>query len=334
MSLCGCLYGWGYCSLSVGHWCPGHHCPRKFFLRNLKGGNWGEIHPCGWLQLRAANGLPIPYVGYVEFDIQVLGKHIPKRGVLVVKDPPGGSPNPDIPGVLGMNVIQECYEVLSSQYGSGLFDLPAVKQDGPWQHALLHCHHAQLKPEPETLGQVRVRGKTAIRIPGGTTKLVAATCPSRRPSSHGSSLFEPSTDRLPAGLLVSPAVVKVVEGTTYIPVVNVGNQDAILPPRLSLGSLCPSNIVSLPAGISELPGEAPSGETVATVSAHIVERSTLATIEAIDLSPLTQQEQGDVRSLLRKYQSVFSTHDGDLGCTNLISHEIPLLDDAPVRQRF
>ena len=114
----------------------------------------------------------------------------------------------------------------------------------------------------------------------------------------------------------------------------MGNQDSILPPRLSLGSLCPSNIVSLPAGISELPGEAPSGETVATVSAHMVERSTLATIEAIDLSPLTQQEQGDVRSLLRKYQSVFSTHDGDLGCTNLISHEIPLLDDAPVRQRF
>ncbi len=31
---------------------------------------------------------------------------------------------------------------------------------------------------------------------------------------------------------------------------------------------------------------------------------------------------------------VFSKNDGDLGCTNLISHEIPLLDDIPVRQRF
>lgn len=32
-----------------------------------------------------------------------------------------------------------------------------------------------------------------------------------------------------------------------------------------------------------------------------------------------------MRSLLQKYSSVFSTHDGDLGCTNLISHDIPLM---------
>lgn len=27
-------------------------------------------------------------------------------------------------------------------------------------------------------------------------------------------------------------------------------------------------------------------------------------------------------------------HDGDLGCTELISHDIPLVDDVPVRQRY
>lgn len=31
---------------------------------------------------------------------------------------------------------------------------------------------------------------------------------------------------------------------------------------------------------------------------------------------------------------MFSTHEGDLGCTKLISHDIPLLDDTPVRQRY
>lgn len=31
---------------------------------------------------------------------------------------------------------------------------------------------------------------------------------------------------------------------------------------------------------------------------------------------------------------VFSAHDGNLGCTNLISHDIPLVDDTPVRQRY
>ena len=31
---------------------------------------------------------------------------------------------------------------------------------------------------------------------------------------------------------------------------------------------------------------------------------------------------------------VFSAHDGDLGCTDLISHDIPLVHDVLVRQRY
>ena len=41
-----------------------------------------------------------------------------------------------------------------------------------------------------------------------------------------------------------------------------------------------------------------------------------------------------MRSLLDRYDSVFAANEGDLGCTNLISHDIPLLDDVPVRQRY
>ncbi len=57
-------------------------------------------------------------------------------------------------------------------------------------------------------------------------------------------------------------------------------------------------------------------------------------IRSIDLSVLSVEEQGKVRALRQKYLSVFSMHDGDLGCTNLIFHDIPLLDDVPVRQRY
>lgn len=57
-------------------------------------------------------------------------------------------------------------------------------------------------------------------------------------------------------------------------------------------------------------------------------------IEELDLSALADQDQVEVRSLLQKYSSVFSAHDGDLGCTKLIAHDIPVLDDVPVRQRY
>ncbi|XP_039660752.1 uncharacterized protein LOC120561648 [Perca fluviatilis] len=54
----------------------------------------------------------------------------------------------------------------------------------------------------------------------------------------------------------------------------------------------------------------------------------------MDLSSLSADQQSQVTSLLGQYTSVFSAHDGDLGCTNLISHDIPLVDDIPVRQRY
>jgi len=38
--------------------------------------------------------------------------------------------------------------------------------------------------------------------------------------------------------------------------------------------------------------------------------------------------------LLHKYSGVFSDHEGDVGCTNIISHDIPLVEEAPVRQRY
>ena len=58
-----------------------------FFRQNFGCFGPKKFKSCNWLALRAANGLAIPYLGYIEVDIEVLGKVIPKQGVLVVKDP-------------------------------------------------------------------------------------------------------------------------------------------------------------------------------------------------------------------------------------------------------
>lgn len=96
----------------------------KFFFQNFA----ENPHAFQWLQMKAANGLDIPYIGYVELDVQVLGKVIPKRGILVVQSPQTPSPTTCVPGVLGMNIIRECYSELFGQYGSDLFDLPQATQ--------------------------------------------------------------------------------------------------------------------------------------------------------------------------------------------------------------
>ncbi|KAL0185385.1 hypothetical protein M9458_021082, partial [Cirrhinus mrigala] len=159
-------------------------------------------------------------------------------------------------------------------------------------------------------------------------KIITATCSEQ--CSGGTVLFEPLESGLPAGLLASPALVPVSRGTVYIPVVNVGMIDVVLYPNTLLGTLHGVYVVSLPPGVTKVK------EVVATVGSQgcVVGPSLQDQIESVDLSALGMEEQGEVRTLLRHYQSVFSAHDNDLGCTNLISHDIPLTDDVPVRQRY
>ena len=289
---------------------------------------WGHdrLRSCQWLQLQAANGLAIPYLGYLELDVRLCGKDIPGCGVLVVKDLPGASFS-QVPGILGMNIISKCYRELFGQYGSSLFDSPAVAQaPGPVFEALQHCQKASVLSPAETARTVRVRGGRAHRVPGGVLKLVATTC--SHVSVNGSALFEPPASGLPEGLLASSALVQVTRGTAYIPVVNVGEQDVLLYPRTILGSLSEVYVISLPTGVAEVRA------TQACVSDKVACDPIQSKLDALDLSSLSDQDQHQARSVLQKYHSVFAAHDSDLGCTRLISHEIPLLDEVPVRQRY
>ena len=276
----------------------------NFFLQHFQ----SAPKSCRWLQLRAANGLEIPYVGYVELDVTVFGKVIPQRGILVVKDPPGQTCPSGAPGVLGMNVIRECYSQLFTQHGTELFDLPIVQQAPPsWQQALQHCHQAQSGTTRAKAGLARVRCRRPITIPGGTVRWVAATCSSHLSESSGAALIEPLEDgrSLPECVLISPAMVNVTRGTVYVPLVNVGETDVLLHPRHPIGLLSQAQIVSLPEGISTVEHE--SGGVTATVSTQAVQGSPVREhIEAMDLSALSEPDQRKVRSMLLERESVCS----------------------------
>lgn len=114
----------------------------------------------------------------------------------------------------------------------------------------------------------------------------------------------------------------------YIPIVNVGTSDMLLYPRTEVGALREVCVVSSTSGVTEVPSY------LATIASQAAVSTLQDQIDAIDLSALSAEEQKEAKLLLWKYASVFSSHDGNLGCTNLITHEIPLLDDTPIRQRY
>lgn len=298
----------------------------SFFYQHFKPWGADKLRSCHWLRLKAANGLAIPYIGYLELEVELCGRVLTQCGVLVVKDTPEERPLLH-PGVLGMNVISRCYRDLFGEHGLALFEQSPLSQaPEPVRLALQKCHQASRKVVGGIPGTIKVGGRKACQIPAGTMKVVAATCADR--FSGKSVLFEPPVFGLPAGLLSSPALVRVEGGVAHIMVINVGSGGVLLFPRTKVGTVVEVGISSFPRGITEI---SPCDATMASQRGSEV---VLDHLNKLDLSNLSVSDQERVRSLLTRYDSVFSAHDGDLGCTSLVVHEIPLQDDAPVRQRF
>uniref|UniRef100_A0A1A8HG02 Gypsy retrotransposon integrase-like protein 1 n=1 Tax=Nothobranchius korthausae TaxID=1143690 RepID=A0A1A8HG02_9TELE len=298
----------------------------SFFYQHFEPWGADKLRSCHWLRLKAANGLAIPYIGYLELEVELCGKVLTQCGVLVVKDTPEGGLL-SRPGVLGMNVISRCYRDLFGEHGRTLFEQSPLSQaPEPVRLALQKCHQASRRAAGGAPGTIKVGGRQACQIPAGTMKVVATTCADR--FSGKSVLFEPPVFGLPAGLLSSPALVRVERGVAHIMVINVGSTGVLLYPRTRVGTVVEVGVSSFPRGITEVPLHE------ATVASQLGSDVTSDQLNELDLSNLSVSDQETVRSLLTRYDSVFSAHDGDLGCTNLVVHEIPLQDDVPVRQRF
>lgn len=164
----------------------------------------------------------------------MLGRNIPGRGVLMVKDPLGVSRQEVVPGLLGMNVIGECYRELFVQQGEDLFSLlDADQAKAGWGKALRHCHRLEVC----SVTSEGVLGRAGDFVPAGSLKFVKVTCPKVPYTAPKLMLLEPGGSDLAPGLLLSPSLVTVVNGVTYVPVVNVGVTGATVHAKQVLGKL-------------------------------------------------------------------------------------------------
>lgn len=58
----------------------------SFFRELLLGEVEDMLSTAGWLKITAANGLDIPFLGYLELDVETMGTTLPGCGFLVVKE--------------------------------------------------------------------------------------------------------------------------------------------------------------------------------------------------------------------------------------------------------
>lgn len=311
-----------------------------FFKQHFQFPVQEQLRSCSWLQLKAANGLDIPYKGYVELDVEVLGKVLPRRGVLVVKDPVGLGAcqhKASVPGLLGMNVISSCYDELFRQHGAALFHSPSVQTAGQvWQQVLSAYQIFDHVSASGVLGRVSVSSGSSVCVPAGSLKFVSAACRQGLAPMVSSAFLEPTRpegQHLPVGLLVSSALLPMGNGNIWVPVVNVGTQDIWLKPKTILGDLHLADVQPTSRPVSFEKREHESGQ-VAFINAMESTPVLVPGLAEVTWSNLTDTQEQEARCLLEKYHVVFSQGEGDIGCTNLIEHQIPLLDEVPVHQRY
>ena len=185
----------------------------EFYKEKLQS-TCGRVQDGRMLTLPAANRLEIPYLGYLELDVEVDGVKIHRCGVLVLKDTPAtANQRREVPGLLGTNVLAQ---------------IP--KFDDLLQQK---THVKPRNSETSTSGFVRVAGKYPVLVPPNSVASIAVTGPACGPNA----LVEPISVPVPGNIQVANTLVDGSKTCSLIQVVNPTPKDVWLQPRTRLGTV-------------------------------------------------------------------------------------------------
>lgn len=276
-----------------------------------------------FIQLKAANGLEIPYIGYIEVDVHYHGNILKQRGLLIVKDSTDDSTQKRkeaVPGVIGMNIISECRDMLSTCQNTG--DLNEVfAENSVFDNKSIH-------------GFARVKGTFSVRIPANTAIVVECT----GPHIDGDVIVDPLTNggHLHRNFRTVPTCVTVSKGKLWARVANIGDEDIYVKPRTMIGTVSKCDVENKNSSIGF--NRVGSVEEVFIQKCEVYEISSsddeFTLPEDIHQLDCSDKDKALITSLFRKYSDVFSKNDDDIGCTDTVQHRIRLTDNAPVSQQY
>ena len=284
-----------------------------FFRQHLS--NRLEVEPHhAYFRLTAANGLPIPLLGYLVTSVVVGEQTVEDVVVMVVHDTPPGLRQTDC--LLGMNVLGKLSSV------PGLSD--------------------QVKTKQQATSYLVRSSRESIVIPAQSLMQVHATAGDATMSAD--VVVEPSAQPPRTGLLVLPSFGRIEKGKAVLSIVNHTNESLLLPPRVILGSAmeaieetvslkvhaewCEPQVGVAGQGMHKLPSQVGTN-----VSSKQVSPDPEALSALLD-GPWSAAEKAQVELLLRENLDVFAWSDADLGFTDKVKHTIIVTGDGPIRQQY
>ena len=282
-----------------------------------------------WLHVGAANYQGVPYLGYTELDVEVDGQMIKKAGILIQEDPTDPikqKEKKEVPMTLGCNIINRLvYEKLHEPLKA------YVQTTYPQYTANTNKIDVTLNPnKPEKLSCfAKTNRKTATLIPALTEMTIMATTVNTRYPFQ--ALVEGTNRQLSSGLIVFPTFQKVEHGQVRIHVGNMSDKDLYIPRNQKIAIVTQGEEV-IPE--YEMAVDEETGKKIVYLQEQHTESEddTIPDIDLGDLSEFTPEQKERLMKLIRDNKAVFSKNDDDIGCTNVMEHEIITTDDIPIRQ--
>ena len=267
-----------------------------------------------FLQISVADGDALDYYGIIAVTLgfpELEGNPTFDVPILVVKDTHF---NNDIPLLIGTNIIQPCFQYMKTTAGVNF--LQKCQIPNPWRLAF-QCASSLNKRSILNLGLV-VATKPSV-VPANSRIFVKGQT---RATTLGDVLViteEPEFPVVPTGIVVNPTLQQVnfSVGSTNkvnVEVSNLTNHDITIPGK--------TVICSLQTATVSHPTPAPQN----SVSQEDFLKQFLVG------STLSESQLVSVHQFLEKWSDIFSKSDTDIGETNLMTHQINLTDDTPIKQ--
>ena len=276
----------------------------QFFFNHIKPSGVNLREPIEWLKLKAANGLELPCIGYVEIDIVIQDQTLLGCGMLVKRrDENCLKENHSV--LLGMNVLNQ------------ISDFQSVF-NGVCNRDFYENVSKSVKIAGNSPVCIKAFGTSDVRVTGVNVKDL--------------SVVEPVDPSLLQGVAVTPTLVIPGDVTcNHIKVLNPGDTDVWLRPKTHVGVLSPVvdlHLAGFDVSFKEL--------TVGEVSVEFESTSSLSTdldprlVKLAENPELSVDQQEQVLQILHKYKTVFALDD-ILGLTSRVQHRIITEDEHPIR---
>ena len=269
--------------------------PYSVFHEKLESKGARLVNTDQWLDLSAANGLEIPYIGVAIMDIELDGVTVRDRGIMITHDLPEREGH--VPGVIGLNVLRW---------------VPAYKN---------------LLQETTTRNSTKARS-SFVRVAGNGANIPQGTVCNIRASAK--ALLEPGIVEAvhnTQGIVVTPSLVSNTS-ELIVQVANFSKRDVSLKPRTKIGILSAIQKVQTGLTVKEEAGrlrisrDKPSG----------VQRDVM--LPDLKDFPGNEEQRVRMHNILQEFTDIFYQEGDPLGITPTVKHRIIMEHATPISQPY